>query len=526
MDQRLFSQLLSRAHHDVEALLNSFLEVPATVHSLKELAEGISNAQQNISLDDEHGKKLSIDKDNFCMLLQMSLGGPFRPKLTSENFYLLFQSVITGNCNLFSTQQVADSINRVRPTWMQRMKASELLKINLLQPRYVKNVDKKLPNQTGSARNVFKQPFEVREWSDFDSKCLNMLCNMDLNYNVRVPRARDRLIENEHSYLHPFILDNLFLFSLPCMTPETLFSGPTPETEGKPDFVIKRNGELLAVIEVKGCWIFRNANILEIYHNDSDSDIVSAIRELYHYMRLNFKQYGILTSYELTLFFKREVVDGRDILFITNGIHFKKENPTIQESFVFFESLLSIDQYRSPPVKPQNDQGRFCENFQEDRFKFNKLLGSGNSKVYLVDYDEDGEQIALKRGDALNQSLKMEFDNEIIAYMVLKDLQGNEIPDLKLAGYIVDELFICLGFSVCGRSIEEKLSDKQKSQIKTSFQKIHDLRVIHNDIKKENMLINDQGDIIIIDFGLAKINATEIEMDIEKMKLEWVLDTL
>jgi serine/threonine protein kinase len=79
-----------------------------------------------------------------------------------------------------------------------------------------------------------------------------------------------------------------------------------------------------------------------------------------------------------------------------------------------------------------------------------------------------------------------ELHNEIWMYHLLSDLQGISIPRLVLHGYWEGGMY-CIWFSLCG-TVPESLSDSQKEIILSSLDDIHNRGIVHNDIKKENIL--------------------------------------
>ena len=64
----------------------------------------------------------------------------------------------------------------------------------------------------------------------------------------------------------------------------------------------------------------------------------------------------------------------------------------------------------------------------------------------------------------------------------------------------------CIGFSLCG-TVPEELSETQKQSVLSSIDAIHDWGVLHNDIKKENILVDENGRVNLIDFGFATLNS-------------------
>ncbi|RGB23920.1 hypothetical protein C1646_633306, partial [Rhizophagus diaphanus] len=50
---------------------------------------------------------------------------------------------------------------------------------------------------------------------------------------------------------------------------------------------------------------------------------------------------------------------------------------------------------------------------------------------------------------------------------------------------------------------EQKIKKWQKTKAIKGLEVIHKHGILHNDIQEENILINDNGDIYLIDFGMA-----------------------
>jgi len=98
-----------------------------------------------------------------------------------------------------------------------------------------------------------------------------------------------------------------------------------------------------------------------------------------------------------------------------------------------------------------------------------------------------------------------ELNHEIEIYCLLSDFQGIFIPRLVLHGYWEGGMY-CIGFSLCG-TVPEALSETQKQFVLSIIDAIHDRGVLHNDIKKENILVDENGMVYLIDFGFATLNS-------------------
>ena len=72
----------------------------------------------------------------------------------------------------------------------------------------------------------------------------------------------------------------------------------------------------------------------------------------------------------------------------------------------------------------------------------------------------------------------------------------------------------------------ESLSERQKLSILSTIDAIHDRGVLHNDIKKENMLVDSDGTVYLIDFGFATIDCSKTELESERYLLQKCLESL
>ena len=61
-----------------------------------------------------------------------------------------------------------------------------------------------------------------------------------------------------------------------------------------------------------------------------------------------------------------------------------------------------------------------------------------------------------------------------------------------------------IGMTIVGTTLSEhKITKRQKSKAFKGLEAIHKHGIHHNDIREENILINDNGDVYLIDFGMA-----------------------
>ena len=99
-------------------------------------------------------------------------------------------------------------------------------------------------------------------------------------------------------------------------------------------------------------------------------------------------------------------------------------------------------------------------------------------------------------------------------YQQLSDLQGNGIPTLFCHGFIECVLY-CVGVSLCGTVAQEFTKEQQKKLLDT-LDRIHESDILHNDIKKENVLIDELGNPSIIDFGFSTRDCSRAAQEEER----------
>ena len=145
----------------------------------------------------------------------------------------------------------------------------------------------------------------------------------------------------------------------------------------------------------------------------------------------------------------------------------------------------------------------------------------GRTKVYY----EANNHLALEAIDLWKQpNMLSELHHEIEIYRLLSDLQGRFIPKLVLHGYWEGGMY-CIGFSLCG-TVPKALSESQKQSALSIIDAIHNRGIIHNDIKTENILIDENGLVYLIDFGFATVNSCKDAQQDERNQMLTCIESL
>ncbi|KAJ3268625.1 hypothetical protein HDV01_002520 [Terramyces sp. JEL0728] len=363
---------------------------------------------------------------------------------------------------------------------------------------------------------------------------------------IEKPRFVPRIICEEVQTLQPFIKDNLLDVSAKCLIPQTDFTAirETNSCVGEPDHLMTRAGEIVAIVEEKGKWTLPDGDLVGGYSLHAAR--ASAVNQLYHYMRLNHRKHGIITSYDNTWFVYRYVNLGcsacdelstHETLYISDGISYNAQTPTVLQCISYFNSIIDSTHMDSPPPSkpatransaskiarpisprvsqltssiggksPFSSEGQINEKAQEfdvDDFQFSTVIGEARSKVYLDIYGY--QTVALKVADiAKHPEMLSELQNEVFVYQQLSGLQGDGIPRFVCHGYI-EHILYCVGVSICG-TVAKIYTEQQKLKLLDTLDKIHAVGILHNDIKKENILIDESGNPFIIDFGFSSQN--------------------
>ena len=167
---------------------------------------------------------------------------------------------------------------------------------------------------------------------------------------------------------------------------------------------------------------------------------------------------------------------------------------------------------------------------QIQNYKVTRVLGNGSMGVVYLAERNDGEfhkKVAIKfiRVDRHNsQDTIARFKSE---QKILAALEHENIARLIDAGYDeqTDSPFLIMEY-VDGLPISEYCKSKQLSipdrlklfgQVCNALEYAHQNLVIHRDIKPSNILVNSEGLVKVLDFGIAKILDESQDLDLTQL---------
>jgi len=149
-----------------------------------------------------------------------------------------------------------------------------------------------------------------------------------------------------------------------------------------------------------------------------------------------------------------------------------------------------------------------------DRFRVVRKLGAGGmGEVFLAEDTRLGRRVALKllpQGLLADPEIRRRFSQEARAVSALNHPQIVTIYDVGSAG---DRDFIAMEY-VEGQTLREMLT-AGPIEVRRAFDLVaqaaaglsaaHEGGIVHRDVKPENLMVNRNGQLKVMDFGLAKL---------------------
>nr|CAG8653943.1 3671_t:CDS:1 [Entrophospora candida] len=350
---------------------------------------------------------------------------------------------------------------------------------------------------------------------------------------------------------------------------------------GNPDYCchLVAGDKLLITMEVRGhnVLITSGRKISDLYNDKIDAELAPKVRQiiqqLYNYMIENTTKYGALSTYNDHWFFKRD----RGILYISEAVNHGSTHPRTLKSYAYLVELAKNDTYSSDPRiiektdnlpypfrKPRYDdnddpssshnlskqssskqssseqsysstsnkskhgkQSMEAQRFNYQDFKYISILSAGENNKKVLECEFHGKTIALKSTDLTKKPKCLdEFLNEVEIYKVLAKLQGKCIPELLFYGNLANGMSLVMGMTIVGTPLDHHRINKWlKNRAIMTLKKVHKYNVLHNDIRKENILIDEKGHVYLIDFGLSIQTYDENMFHEEEAQLEHLLNS-
>ncbi|PKB99364.1 kinase-like protein [Rhizophagus irregularis] len=195
-----------------------------------------------------------------------------------------------------------------------------------------------------------------------------------------------------------------------------------------------------------------------------------------------------------------------------NELRYDSESPPVLKAYAYLtrrvkENPKSLKLQVVVPV-----QGTIIhQNYNFTDFKFKSILGEGRSgKTLLCEFCDN--TIALKSVDLSKAPpyVLEEMQKEVEIYKDLVDIQGKYILKLICYGYYGGGMSFVISMIIVGTILSKhNIIKRQRTKALKGLEAIHKYGILHNDIREENILINDNDDIYLIDFGMASQEDTK-----------------
>ncbi|MGH8193918.1 MAG: protein kinase domain-containing protein [Woeseiaceae bacterium] len=150
-----------------------------------------------------------------------------------------------------------------------------------------------------------------------------------------------------------------------------------------------------------------------------------------------------------------------------------------------------------------------------------KLAASSHSAVYLAEKEGTGTRMVLK---VLRQVPDLSdgigaFDRFLQEYEMIAELDHPNIVRIYDLGVSDDHAHIAMEY-LSGGDLKQRMRDgiaeadavSYTRQIASALGKIHSVGILHRDLKPGNIMLRDDGSLVLIDFGLAKRMRLQQEM--------------
>jgi thiamine kinase-like enzyme len=172
--------------------------------------------------------------------------------------------------------------------------------------------------------------------------------------------------------------------------------------------------------------------------------------------------------------------------------------------------------------------GRAVE--QESRFGPVQILGhlfvrelavGGTSMVYLAESERAADMVVLKvlRDSPENGDEHTQFSRFLQEYELISKIRHPNVVRIFDLGIADDHAYIAMEYFPRGdlrariaKGIEPSQALQYLTQMAAALQVVHEVGVLHRDLKPGNIMERADGSLALIDFGLAKHDDVHVEM--------------
>ncbi|HEY0681896.1 MAG TPA: protein kinase [Steroidobacter sp.] len=150
-----------------------------------------------------------------------------------------------------------------------------------------------------------------------------------------------------------------------------------------------------------------------------------------------------------------------------------------------------------------------------------ELAVGGTSMVYLAESERAGEMVVLKvlRDAPETGDQHTQFSRFLQEYELISKIRHPNVVRIFDLGIADDHAYIAMEYFQRGdlrgriaKGIEPQLALQYLAQMAAALQMVHEVGVLHRDLKPGNIMERADGSLALIDFGLAKHTEVNIEI--------------
>jgi tRNA A-37 threonylcarbamoyl transferase component Bud32 len=167
------------------------------------------------------------------------------------------------------------------------------------------------------------------------------------------------------------------------------------------------------------------------------------------------------------------------------------------------------------------DAQRFSGAFVPGYRRIRKLAGGRVSDLYLAESEQAGALVVLKvaRDQQKDNELDQSFRRFLQEYEIVRRITHPSIVRLYDLGVSDEHAYLVMEYFRAGdlrtrmkAGVAPREALRVAAAIAEALHAIHAAGILHRDLKPGNVMLRDDGTLVLIDFGLAKDGAVDVEI--------------